>query len=90
MNEDVEPLPLVPAMWMGLRVSKSAGYNLQSEERTTTTYLTVFAPTSYPMRRTHDSISGMARVFHPGPAFLMASTIEKLLCKPLSAATAAL
>ena len=31
MNEDVEPLPLVPAMCMGFRRSKSEGYSVGSD-----------------------------------------------------------
>jgi hypothetical protein len=46
--------------------------------------------TSYPILRTQSLISGSACLFHPGPRFLIASTMEKLLCSELSAATAAL
>jgi hypothetical protein len=35
-------------------------------------------------------MSGIERLFEPGPDLRIASTMEKLLCKPLSAATAAL
>lgn len=80
----------------GVEGVEFGGLDLQSEERTTNIirgtapHLTVFPPTSCPMRCTHDSISGIAREFFVGPAFLRASTIEKLVCRPLSAATAAL
>ena len=46
--------------------------------------------TSYPVFLTQSIISGMAFWFIPLPDFLIASTMEKLLCSVLSAATAAL
>lgn len=48
----------------------------------------VDAHTSYPILRHHSIISGMAVLFMPMPDFLIASTIVKLLCNVLRAATA--
>lgn len=48
----------------------------------------VDAHTSYPILRHHSIISGIAVLFMSLPDFLIASTIEKLLCNVLRAATA--
>lgn len=48
----------------------------------------VDAHTSYPILRHHSIISGIAVLFMSLPDFLIASTIAKLLCSVLRAATA--
>lgn len=48
----------------------------------------VEAHTSYPTLRHHSTISGIAFLFMPMPAFLMASKTTKLLCNVLSAVMA--
>ena len=53
----------IEAVEVGRLAIRSAGLqNLQASDST---------HTSYPIRRTYSIISGIARLFHPGPSFLI-------------------
>ena len=79
MKEEVEPLPLVPAMCIRFNWSKSEGWYVTVSYIRFTAHHHIDQHTSYPILRTQLLISGSARWFHPGPCFLIASTAEKLL-----------
>lgn len=106
MKALVEPLPLVPAMWMMLRGLKSGGWFYGCSALVNEKYLVWDAScrgrlwlhdrsrgathTSYPALRHHSIISGMAFLFMLRPDLRMASTTAKLDWRVLSAAMAAL
>ncbi len=86
MSALVEPLPLVPEMWMGLSRSKSDGYGFSVHS----SFIVFFATsqTSYPSLRHHSIISGIEFLFMLLPDFLIASTMEKFDWSVFSAAIA--
>ena len=91
MKALVEPLPLVPAMC--IRFSRSRSDGCQSSQPSCVCgrlglAVTVEAQTSYPSFRHHSIILGIESLAMALPDFLTNSTIAKLLCKVLRAATA--
>ena len=83
----VEPFPFVPAMCIMFKALNSDGCP-SPQSPALDRLVALEAHTSYPILRHHSIISGIAFWFKLLPDLRMASTIAKLLCKVLRAATA--
>lgn len=88
MKAEVEPLPLVPAMWMRFKRLKSSGYRTPGSVGTVCFIVPDDEHTSYPIFRVHSTISAIACWFILLPDLRIASTTAKLDWSVLRAATA--